>query len=107
MTFKQKVAHLIQSFLKAALLFTGESHKMVEEYFNKVLAKARNTRLEMTADLREKNLHILKSTSMKQQENPADFSSVHKVQAFLAQICCHFTPCISRFSFSKPRFSCN
>ena len=35
---------------------------------------------------------------MKQQENPADFSSVHKVQAFFAQICCHFTPCISRLS---------
>ena len=60
--------------------------------------KAGNTRLEMTADLREKVQHILKSTSMKQQENPADFSSVHKVQAFFAQICCHFTPCISRFT---------
>ena len=60
-------------------------------------SKAGNTRLEMTADLREKDQHILKSTSMKQQENPADFSSVHKVQAFFAQICCHFTPCISRF----------
>ena len=63
----------------------------------RVAGKAENTRLEMTADLREKNLHILKSTFMKQQENPADFSSVHKVQAFFAQICCHFTPCISRF----------
>ena len=60
--------------------------------------KAGNTRLERTADLREKVQHILKSTSMKQQENPADFSSVHKVQAFFAQICCHFTPCISRFT---------
>ena len=58
--------------------------------------KARNTRLEMTADLQEKDQHFFKSTSMKQQENPADFSSVHKVQALFAQICCHFTPCISR-----------
>ena len=62
------------------------------------LHKAGNTRLEMTADLREKDQHILKSTSMKQQENPADFSSVHKVSAFFAQICCPFTPCISRLS---------
>ena len=52
----------------------------------------------MTASLREKDLHILKGASMKQQENPADFSSVHKVHAFLAQICCHFTPCIFRLS---------
>ena len=54
----------------------------------------------MTADLREKDQHILKSTSMKQQENPADFSSVHKMQAFFAQICCHITPCISRLTVS-------
>ena len=54
--------------------------------------------MEMTADLQEKDQHILKSTSMKLQENPADFSSVHKVQAFFAQICCQVTPCISRFS---------
>ena len=53
---------------------------------------AENTRLEMTTDLREKDLHILKDTSLKQQENPADFSSVHKVQDFFAQICCHFPP---------------
>ena len=65
--------------------------------------KAENTRLEMTADLREKDQHILKSTSMKQQENPADFSSVHKVQAFFAQICCHFQPCISRFTLRRLR----
>ena len=62
------------------------------------MKKARNTQLELTVDLREKDLHILKGTSMKQQENPADFSSVHKVQDFFAQICCHFQPCISRFS---------
>ena len=54
--------------------------------------------MEMTADLREKDLHILKGTSMKQQENPADFSSVHKVLDFFAQICCHFPPCISYFT---------
>ena len=40
-----------------------------------ILLQAGNTRLEMTADLREKDQHILKSTSMKQQENPADFSA--------------------------------
>ena len=50
---------------------------------------AGNTRMEMTADLLEIYLHILKGTSMKQQENIADFSSVHKVLAFLVQICCH------------------
>ena len=66
------------------------------------ISKAENTRLERTADLREKDQHILKSTSMKQQENPADFSSAHKVQSFLAQICCHFTPCISRFTKKSP-----
>ena len=31
---------------------------------------------------------------MKLQENPADFLLAHKVWAFLAQICCHFTPSI-------------
>ena len=51
-----------------------------------IIAKARNTCLEMTADLREKDQNVLKSISMKQQENPADFSSVHKVLAFFAQI---------------------
>ena len=56
--------------------------------------------MEMTTDLREKDRHILKSTSMKQQEKPADFSSVHKVLDFFAQICCHFPPCISCFSSS-------
>ena len=70
--------------------------------FLSTVACAGNTRLEWTADLREKDQHILKSTSMKQQENPADFSSVHKVQAFLAQICCHFTPCISRLKNKDP-----
>ena len=47
--------------------------------------------MEMTTDLRKKDLHVLKGTSMKQQENPADFSSVHKVQDFFAQICSPFT----------------
>ena len=63
---------------------------MIALAFGGTTFKAGNTRLEMTADLREKDQHILKSTSMKQQENPADFSSVHKVLDFFAQICCQF-----------------
>ena len=47
--------------------------------------KAENTRSEMTADLHEKDLHFLKKASMKLRENPADFSSVHKVQADLCK----------------------
>ena len=70
---------------------------MGDDFVSLNFTKAGNTWWEMTTDLREKDLHILKGTSMKWQENPADFSSVHKVQAFFAQICWHFTPCISRF----------
>merc|ERR1712126_46016 len=53
--------------------------------------QAGNTRLDMTADLCEKDQHILEGASMKQKEILPGFF------VFFAQICCHFTPCIFRF----------
>ena len=56
--------------------------------------------LEMTADLRDKDLHVLKGTSIIYETvgKSADFSSVQsKVQDFFAQIFTPFTPCIFRF----------